>query len=66
VNVSLARWKVLRSYVGRDEGCVGALKALWDGGLRHMSVPGGAEREKGGIVVVVVEGDIVASGVVSM
>ena len=27
----------------------------------QMSVPGGAEREKGGIVVVVVEGDIVAS-----
>ena len=29
-----------------------ALKALWEGALRHMSVPGGAERVKGGMVVV--------------
>lgn len=32
------------------------MKALWVGGLRHMSVPGGAERVKGGILVVVVVG----------
>lgn len=31
-----------------------ALKALVEGALRQMSVPGGAERVKGGTVVVVV------------
>lgn len=39
---------------------MGALKALWEGGLRQMSVPEGAEREKGGMVAVVVVEDIVA------
>jgi hypothetical protein len=67
LKVSFARWKVVRGKVGRVEGWVGALKALWEGGLRQMSVPGGAERVKGGMVVVVVdvEADMVAR-VVSM
>lgn len=30
------------------------MKALWEGALRQMSVSGGAERVKGGMVVVVV------------
>jgi len=37
--------------VGGEEGKVEALNALWLGGLRQMSVPGGEERVKGGMVV---------------
>lgn len=36
-------------------GNVEALNALWVGGLRQISVPGGEERVKGGMVVVVVD-----------
>lgn len=46
-----ADWKDFKSWVRRGEGCVGAVKALWDGGLRQMSVPGGDERAKGSRVV---------------
>lgn len=47
---------------------MGALKTSVEGGLRQMSVPGFADRLKGGILVVVeLGGDIVASvAVVSM
>ena len=44
--------------MGSWAGWVDALKALCDGGLRQMSVPGGAERLKGSIFVMV---DMVAS-----
>lgn len=40
-----------------------ALKALWEGALRQISVPGGAERVNGGIVVV--DLDIVVVVIVS-
>lgn len=40
--------------MGRDDGWVGALKALWEGGLRQMSVPGGEARAKGSSLIVVV------------
>jgi hypothetical protein len=45
--------------VGSVAGWVGALKALCEGGFRQMSVPGGVERLKGGMVVVVVDWDMV-------
>ena len=51
--VRRARWKEERGWVGRGEGWVGAEKALWDGGLRQMSVPGGEERVKAGSLCVV-------------
>lgn len=54
--VKRARWKVVSSWVGRGEGWVGALKALCEGALRQMSVPGGEQRLKGAMVVVVVFG----------
>lgn len=57
VNFRRARWKDEMGYMGSFVGWVGALKALWEGGFLHMSVPGGAERVKGGMVVVVVFGD---------
>lgn len=46
-----ARWKERRGWKRRGEGCVGALRMLVSGGLRQMSVPGGAVRA----VVVVVD-----------
>ena len=46
--------------MGSSVGYVDALKALCVGGLRQMSVPAGAERLKG-LIVVVVLFDIVAA-----
>lgn len=53
----LAREKVERGIGLGVDGWMEALKALWVGGLRQMSVPGGEERVKGGRWVVVVLGD---------
>lgn len=50
VRVRRARWKERRGWKRRGEGCVGALRMLVSGGLRQISVPGGAVR-----VVVVVD-----------
>lgn len=44
VRVRRARWKERRGWKRRGEGCVGALRMLVSGGLRQMSVPGGAVR----------------------
>jgi len=44
VRVRRARWKERRGWKRRGEGCVGALRMLVFGGLRQMSVPGGAAR----------------------
>jgi len=61
VRVRRVRWNDLRGCLRSDDGCVGALKMLIAGGLRHISVTRGEVIWKSGSVVVETGGEMLIS-----